>query len=271
MLLKGYFLSSLQLPALQWAIKIIIHDDHLHLQSFQTSPLRVHRKAIVHLSTKPILVISTGITHMLARMSAKKLTSLWLIKTQVYLLSPTLRQPLLWAPRPAIMTLSLFELLSCLKTAHTHTTSQNINHFFLKDTGSTNHLHILWVSSCLFFQSHCLHSLSSVNTQPIPTLSNAAGLFYEDVGNSSLHFHLESVQKNGYLQLCEANKWTIMLLKMRKNMESAISDNQFGGSGTPCPPFLQSKLLKVMVNFVVADDQVQSMLHQYYAANYIKF
>lgn len=54
-------------------------------------------------------------------------------------------------------------------------------------------------------------------------------------------------------------------------MESAISDNQFGGSGTPCPLLLQSKLLKVMVNFVVADDQVQSMLHQYYAANYIKF
>ena len=45
-----------------------------------------------------------------------------------------------------------------------------------------------------------------------------------------------------------------MLPKIRKAAESAIGDNP-GGPSTPCPPFSQSQLLKVLVNFIVADDQ----------------
>ena len=61
-----------------------------------------------------------------------------------------------------------------------------------------------------------------------------------------------------------------MLPKMRKESESAIAANP-GGPSAPRAPFLQSWLLKALVNFIVANNQVQSMLHQYYAANHITF
>ena len=89
-------------------------------------------------------------------------------------------------------------------------------------------------------------------------------------GNSSLCNHLENHHKNEYLHLCEVNGWTNMLPKMRKESKSAIAANP-GGPSAPHTPFSQSRLLKVLVNFIVADDQVQSMLHQYYAANHITF
>jgi hypothetical protein len=59
-----------------------------------------------------------------------------------------------------------------------------------------------------------------------------------------------------------------MLPKMRKDAESTIGDNP-GGPNTPHLPFSQSQLLKVLVNFIVADDQVWSMPHQYIAINHI--
>ena len=61
-----------------------------------------------------------------------------------------------------------------------------------------------------------------------------------------------------------------MLPKMRKESENAIAANP-GGPSAPRAPFSQSRLLKALVNFIVANDQVQSMLHQYYAANHITF
>jgi hypothetical protein len=62
-----------------------------------------------------------------------------------------------------------------------------------------------------------------------------------------------------------------MLPRMKKEIESAIVNNQPGGPGASRPPFSQSQLLKAIVSFVVADDQVQSMPHQYYTANHITF
>jgi hypothetical protein len=62
-----------------------------------------------------------------------------------------------------------------------------------------------------------------------------------------------------------------MLPRMKKEIESAIANNQPGGPGASRPPFSQSQLLKAIVSFVVADDQVQSMPHQYYTANHITF
>jgi len=59
-----------------------------------------------------------------------------------------------------------------------------------------------------------------------------------------------------------------MLPKMRKDAESTIGDNP-GSPNTPRPPFSQSQLLKALVNFIVADDQVWSMPHQYIAINHI--
>jgi hypothetical protein len=61
-----------------------------------------------------------------------------------------------------------------------------------------------------------------------------------------------------------------MLPKMRKAAESAICDNP-GGPSTPRPPFSQSQLLKVLVNFIVADDQVRIIPHQYIVVNHITF
>ena len=61
-----------------------------------------------------------------------------------------------------------------------------------------------------------------------------------------------------------------MLPKMRKATESAIGDNP-GSPSTPCPSFSQSQLLKALVNFIVADDQVRFMPYQYIAVNHITF
>ena len=55
---------------------------------------------------------------------------------------------------------------------------------------------------------------------------------------------------------------------MKKEVESANGDKQ---PGDPSAPFSQGRLLKAMVNFIVADDQVHFMLRQYYTTNQIAF
>ena len=85
--------------------------------------------------------------------------------------------------------------------------------------------------------------------------------FAPSTGNSSLRSHLESVHKMEYLQLCAANGWTIMLPKMRKEMMNA-NQGSGGGDGTQRPAYSQGQLLKSIVSFVVADDQVRLMLCQ---------
>jgi hypothetical protein len=95
--------------------------------------------------------------------------------------------------------------------------------------------------------------------------------FSDQTGNSSLQSHLEGVHKNEYLQLCEANGWENLLPRMKKEAGSANGDKQPGDPSTPRAPFSQGWLLKAMVNFIVADDQVRFMLHQYYTTNQIAF
>ena len=55
-----------------------------------------------------------------------------------------------------------------------------------------------------------------------------------------------------------------MLPKMRKEMMNANqgSSGGSGGDGTQRPAYSQGQLLKSIVNFVVADDQVRLMLCQ---------
>jgi hypothetical protein len=77
--------------------------------------------------------------------------------------------------------------------------------------------------------------------------------------NSTLRHHLENAHKDEYLRLCAENKWLMQLPKTRKedaaksmgsNPDSAKSD------APPRPQFSRQHFLHALINFIVADDQV---------------
>jgi hypothetical protein len=188
-------------------------------------------------------------------------------------LSPTLRRPLLSTSRPAIIIPVVFKLLPRLRVAHAHKHLLISITFFERRREHQPSAHIVSKSKFflfLFFPVLPLTFTFRHQHTTDPESVKWKWSFSGNTGNSSLRSHLESLHKDEYLQLCEEKGWTIMLPKMRKAAKSAIGDNP-GGPSAPHPPFSQSQLLKALVNFIVADDQIRFMPHQYIAVNHITF
>src|ERR1700729_331615 len=109
----------------------------------------------------------------------------------------------------------------------------------------------------LFFlsPSHWLQLISRKSHMADANLTKEVNWsFSPNTGNSSLRSHLESVHKVEYLHLCAQNGWAVMLPKMRK--EGSNNQDTGDGGGRQRPAFSQGQLLKSIVNFIVADDQV---------------
>jgi hypothetical protein len=80
-------------------------------------------------------------------------------------------------------------------------------------------------------------------------------------GYSSLRVHLEKVHKEEYLRLCKEKGWKNQLpTEVKARKAACLAASQSLGQGVhPRQPYSQEALLKHLINFIVADDQVRAL------------
>jgi hypothetical protein len=91
------------------------------------------------------------------------------------------------------------------------------------------------------------------------------GIFFKyqpSTGNSGLRGHIEKYHLDEFLLNAKENSWDHQLPKMKKAADASLpaSLGDAGASGRPRVPFSQAALLKHLVNFIVADDQVRHVI-----------
>jgi hypothetical protein len=85
--------------------------------------------------------------------------------------------------------------------------------------------------------------------------------FSENTGNSNLRVHLENHHEGEYVKLCIKNGWKNQLPKHKAQEELKLSrqgtlDGVAQAGVTNRERFSRQALLRYIVNFIVADDQV---------------
>jgi hypothetical protein len=121
----------------------------------------------------------------------------------------------------------------------------------------------LYVSPAGTYYSPQIHSFLSLNTfsfskicEEDPNSSSVKYAFSPNTSNTSLRMHLDRYHRNAYIAFCEANNYPNQLASHKALLaKDNLADQSDMG---PRPKYSPAQLLKSIVNFVIADDQVSA-------------
>lgn len=151
--------------------------------------------------------------------------------------------------------------------------ARDVWHFFEKGNVQLDTMskcrRCLCVLSVISFIFDCSLAYLSENIAKNPAKYGKINYEYAvTTGLSNLRYHLECHHEDEYVKICEENNWKMMLAKRRLAEEQNNPTPTVLSADASQLPFNAKNLLRALVKFVVADDQVYLLFMAQLLANH---